>query len=246
MKKFFLLLSLSLLYCCQTGEKKITAQQIIDKAIEVSNTDKVANATISFDFRDRSYKAVRDNGLYSLERITKKNDSLTIDILSNSGFKRYINNELVQVADSMAVKYSESVNSVHYFAVLPYGLNDAAVNKKLLDNSTIKGKEYYKVQITFDREGGGVDYEDVFVYWIHTKEFAIDYLAYKFHVDGGGLRFREVTSENRAEGIRFVNYNNYKPINDTRVSDLDIAFENNSLKLVSEIILKNIQVSLNN
>lgn len=239
---YFLFVIVLFTSCSQ--EKDLTAQQIIDKAIKVAKIGNVANATVSFDFRDRGYIADRKNGVFSLQRITKQNDSIITDVLSNDGFHRLINNKLTKVVDSMALKYSESVNSVHYFSVLPYGLNDAAVNKKLLEFVSIKEKEYYKIEITFDQEGGGVDYEDVFIYWIDKEDFKVDYLAYTFHVNGGGKRFREVSKEHFVNGIRFVDYHNYKPLDQSiKLHQFDEAFKNGSLKKVSEINLENIKVS---
>ncbi|QMU66709.1 MAG: deoxyribose-phosphate aldolase [Flavobacteriaceae bacterium] len=166
------------------------------------------------------------------------------DKAANAGFERFLNNKRIYIADSTAMKYSESVNSVHYFALLPYGLNDAAVKKKLLKPVAIKGKEYYKIEISFDKENGGKDFEDIFIYWIDKQNFTIDYLAYKFQVNGGGMRFREATDENIINGIRFVNYNNYKPKEDTvSISNLDLSFMNDKLIKLSEIYLENIKVA---
>ena len=79
------------------------------------------------------------------------------------------------------VKFSESVNSVHYFSILPYGLNDRAVQKKLLGEVKIKGDNYYKIEITFSKENGGVDYDDIFIYWIKKENFKIGFVAYKYN-----------------------------------------------------------------
>jgi hypothetical protein len=149
------------------------------------------------------------------------------------------------VADTMAFKYSNSINSVHYFSVLPFGLNDKAVHKKLLPSLTIKGKEYYKVEVTFSEKGGGEDFEDVFVYWIGKSDFLIDYLAYSYHTNGGGKRFRVLKEQCNINGIRFVDYHNYKTLNaNLKLVNLDKAFENSQLKKVSEIVLENITVKL--
>lgn len=246
MKYFIqLLVVVLLLASCKPETKVITAQDIVNKSIEVSQTDKVANAIVSFDFRDHSYRAIRNNGRFVLERSKETDTARVIDLINNDGFMRTVRGLPYAVQDSMAIKYSESVNSVHYFSVLPYGLNDEAVNKKRLEDVTIKGKEYYKVEVTFDQQGGGVDFEDVFVYWIHKESFHIDYLAYLFHVNGGGTRFREVNKEHNLQGIRLADYNNYKPNDpsiDVRV--MDKAFENGELTKVSEINLENVQVEL--
>ena len=100
----------------------------------------------------------------------------------------------------MAIKFSESVNSVHYFSILPYGLNDKAVQKKLLGETKIRGDNYYKIQITFSKENGGVDFDDIFIYWIRKGDFKIGYIAYLFHTNGGGMRFREVRKEHIIAG----------------------------------------------
>lgn len=241
----FLFIAVVMLISCRSESKQLTAQQVVDKTIETSQTQKVANGTLSFDFRKRSYIADRKNGAFTLKRITTSGEETITDILSNNGFQRLLNGAPFQVPDSMAVKYSESVNSVHYFSILPYGLNDAAVNKKLLPQVSIKGKDYYKVEVTFDQEGGGVDFEDVFVYWIDKHSFKIDYLAYLFHVNGGGVRFREVRKEHLIEDVRLVDYNNYKPNNsELDVRDLDQAFEHGDLTKVSEINMENIKLVL--
>ena len=72
---------------CQPGEKALTAQEIIDKSIEASGVEKISNSHLSFDFRDRTYEAKRNNGVFALKRITKQNDSIITDVLSNNGFE---------------------------------------------------------------------------------------------------------------------------------------------------------------
>ncbi|WP_340073563.1 DUF6503 family protein [Leptobacterium sp. I13] len=242
-----LFILLVIVVACKKEPKKpiITAQEVVDKAIEIAGANKFDKKEIRFDFRDRTYVSSRNKWKYQYERF--KTDSLgnvTHDILSNEGFTRYINDTLATVADTMAIRYSNSVNSVHYFAYLPYGLNDKAVNKELLGEVTIKDEKYYKVKVTFDQEGGGEDFEDVYVYWFNKETFKPDYLAYEFHTGDGGHRFREAYKERYVNEIRFVDYDNYKPQNkNVSVYELDSLFSANKLELLSKIELKNISVS---
>ncbi|WP_353778441.1 DUF6503 family protein [Winogradskyella sp. 3972H.M.0a.05] len=247
--KHFLLVTLTLLlFNCKEEPKKLTAQDIIDKSIEVSGGEKFTHSKIEFDFRDKHYLAKRLNGAFSFGRAFKSNEDSVYDILSNDGFERFVNDELVKLEDSMKVKYSPSVNSVHYFSVLPYGLNDKAVNKELLTPETIKEKEYHKIKVTFNEDGGGEDFDDVFTYWINKDTFKVDYLAYSYNEsDGMGLRFREAYNERYVNGLRFVDYKNYKPeTKDTSLSGLGKAFEAGTLKLLSKIELKNISAEIIN
>lgn len=221
-------------------------QTIVDKSIAVSGGETIENATIIFDFRNRSYTAKRNKGQFQLERQFKDSLDVIKDVLSNDGFQRYKNEKPIAVSDTMVPKYARSVNSVHYFSVLPYGLNDPAVNKTYLSDVSIKGKSYHKVKVTFDQHGGGDDFEDVFIYWINAMTFKTDYLAYSYLEDDGeyGLRFREAYNERFVNGIRFVDYNNFKP-NDvsTTLEALDVVFENDGLQLLSKIELENVSVN---
>ncbi|MCG7502360.1 deoxyribose-phosphate aldolase [Tenacibaculum sp. Mcav3-52] len=240
MRYLYILLFLSIVSC----KPKFTAQEIIDKSIAYSRLNEIGDATISFDFRKNNYKAVRNNGAFKLVR-TIKNDSVRIkDVLSNDNFERFVNDSLVELTEKDENRYRNSVNSVHYFSVLPFGLNDKAVQKKLLESVKVKGKEYYKIRITFTEEGGGDDFDDVFIYWFAKDNFQLDYLAYKYHTNGGGVRFRDIKEEKIINGIRFVDYNNYKPLEDgIDFYIIDKLYEEGKLKKVSEIVLNDIVVN---
>ncbi|WP_339611672.1 DUF6503 family protein [uncultured Planktosalinus sp.] len=239
---FFLFIVL--LGSCKTEKQKLSAQQIIDKTIETAGGDRYNNAEINFTFRNIKYKSIRQNSRFSLQRMLP--DTLnTLDIITNEGFMRIQNEEQVVLHDTTAVKYEESVNSVHYFMHLPFGLNDEAVKKKLLGEVTIKDKQYYKLEVTFKEEGGGVDYQDIFLYWVSKDNFTIDYLAYKFFTNEGGIRFRESFNPRVIKGIRFVDYKNYSPQkSDVDFYKIDDLYKKGKLKELSVIENKNIEVQL--
>ena len=243
-KIFFLLLFTSLIVNCK--KELLDADVIVRKSIEVSGGNIIENATINFDFRNKHYKATRNKGQYQLERTFKDSTDIITDILSNGGFQRFINNKPFEVSDDKEVSYSASVNSVHYFSVLPFGLDNSSVKRAYLGQTEVKEKDYYKIKITFNEDGGGEDFEDVFIYWINTETFKVDYLAYSYEENSGiGLRFREAYNERVINGIRFVDYNNYKPKDEGLVLEiLDLKFKNDELELLSKIELDNVFASL--
>ncbi|NAY90729.1 deoxyribose-phosphate aldolase [Muricauda sp. JGD-17] len=247
MKRYLVpLLILFFLNCKDAPREGLTAQQIVDESIKDSGGARYQNHNTSFVFRNRTYESEIVDGQKILKRISHL-DSVTItDIKSDKVFQRFINDSLVSLPDSIANRYSNSVNSVHYFARLPYGLNDPAVNKALLGKVSIKGQEYYKVKVIFDQEGGGDDFDDTYIYWFNINTFKPDYLAYDFHVNGGGQRFREAYNERYVNGIRFVDYNNYKPKSkNTDILSIGELFEKGELELLSKIELKAIKVTEN-
>ena len=241
----YLILTLLFVVSCKPEKEKLTVQQIVDKSIQYSNLDKIKDATLSFNFRNNNYTAKRKKGEFEFTKTTVKDSVVTKDLLSNSNFQRFVNDSLVSLSDKKANIYRNSVNSVHYFSILPLGLNDNAVHKKLLESVIIKGKEYYKIQVTFSEDGGGDDFDDVFIYWFNKETFYLEYLAYKYHTNGGGVRFRDVKKENLVNGIRFVDYNNYKPMDkNIDFNTIDKLYEEGKLKKLSEIVLENIKIKL--
>lgn len=241
---YYLIIALFVVSCAHTEEEP-TADDIVNEAIEASGGESYKDATISFRFREMEYKSVRKGGTYLYERFQKDSaDNFITDELSNEGFERKINDSLVQLPDSLKQKYSNSVNSVHYFVQLPYGLNAEAANKELIGKDTIDGKEYYEIKVTFDAEGGGTDHEDEYMYWIDTQSHLVDYLAYNFEVNEGGVRFRKAYNPRIIGGIRFVDYENYK-YEDIHVdlSKLDSLYTAGKLEKVSEINTEEIEVT---
>ncbi|WP_432411107.1 DUF6503 family protein [Rasiella sp. SM2506] len=244
MKTISILAILVLFLSCEE-KPSLTANTIIDKAIEASCQGNCDHAELNFVFRKVKYKSIREGEKYIFERNFIDSTGNVRDVLSNDGFKRYRNDSLQIVADTTAHKYAESVNSVHYFAQLPYGLNAPAAKKELLGEATIKDKNYYEIGVTFSEEGGGTDFEDKFVYWVDKETFQLDYLAYSYAVNGGGVRFREAYNPRVVEGIRFVDYNNYKPASlEIPLTDLDSLFQKNELELLSKIETENVEVTL--
>ncbi|MBT8315182.1 MAG: deoxyribose-phosphate aldolase [Maribacter sp.] len=246
-KTLIILFLVGLISCKQNKTAGLSSQQIVDRSIEVCGGEYYKTSDISFDFRNRKYSLERINGKKVLKRI-QKNDSLDlVDVKSNGNFERYADGKLVQLPDSLINSYGNSVNSVHYFAYLPYGLNDPAVQKEYLGDVVIKDEAYHKVKVTFSEEDGGDDFDDVYIYWFNSKSFKPDYLAYEFHVNGGGLRFREAYNERIVEGIRFVDYKNFKPKKGNKsIFQIDKLYLKGELELLSKIELENITVNRDN
>ena len=221
--------------------------EIMNMVIDSAGGHRYETATIEFKFRDAIYKSTRNCGMFELSR--KRQDSTgqeTLGTVTNLDFSYYVNEEEKILPDSTANNYKNSINSVHYFVQLPFGLNDPAVRKELIAEDSIQGKAYYEIQVNFAQENGGEDFEDTYMYWVNKDTYNVDYLAYSYHVNGGGMRFREAINPRTIEGIRFVDYKNFAPKNSTspELKDLDDLFENDELELFSTIENKDIKVEV--
>ena len=230
-----------------TTSAKSKAQKIIDKAIKVHGGKIINNSKISFDFREKHYVATRDNGQYTYERIfTDKEGQNVHDKLNNTTLTRSVNGQKVDLSEKDKAAYTNSVNSVIYFVMLPYFLNDAAVIKNYLGEEIISNRAYHKIKVTFQQEGGGKDFDDEYIYWIHKEKYTMDYLAYNYQVDGGGARFRSAYNVRKIKGIRFADYINSMPIekDNHAVETFGQLFQKKQLKELSKIETENIEVDI--
>jgi hypothetical protein len=223
------------------------ADKIVNDCIEAHGGAAYNNLNISFDFRDKNYKIKLNGDDFSYTRIAKDSNQITTkDIYTNNTFERYIADKQTVVSETIIEKYKNSINSVAYFTLLPKPLNDQAVNKTYIGESKIGGQSYHKIKVTFGKENGGKDHDDVYIYWINKNNNFIDYFAYSYKVDGGGIRFREKIKAETIGNIRFQDYINYAPIDSTyTLEDLDKAFTAGKLKEYSRIENKNYKIGNN-
>jgi hypothetical protein len=238
MKNIFgvILIALSI-HACNPSEQ--SADTIIQNAIDFHGGEAYESLNVEFKFRDKFYKLRHVGGNFQYERIFQDSTGREInDILDNSGFKRLIEGEKVDLSPKDSAAYANSVNSVHYFALLPYNLKDEAVLAHNKEDVLIKGKPYKTIEVKFKQEGGGTDYEDVFMFWFNTETFDMDYFAYSYETEGGGVRFRESINKEQVEGVIFQDYNNFKAEKNTDLMELPALFEKGELELLSKIELE--------
>lgn len=220
------------------------AQRTVDQAIETHGGASFQSFYLEFDFRDRHYTAARNGGIFEYSREFTDSTGKIKDVLSNDGLTRYRNGSVVVIPEERKQAFTRSVNSVIYFMLLPFGLNDDAVNKEWVEETTIRGEPYQVIRVTFDQKGGGEDHEDIFLYWFHTEKNTMDYFAYSYTTDGGGLRFREAINSRKKGGLVLQDYINYQPADETiPIDSLKSMFIAGTLKKLSEIRLENLLVT---
>jgi hypothetical protein len=218
-------------------------QAIVDRAIEAHGGDVLRHSIVSFDFRGRHFQAARDGGRFTYERRFTDSTGSIRDVLTNDDLYREVDGRRVVLTEERLRSVERGVNSVLYFALLPFNLNDPAVQKRYLGATEIEGEPYHEVEVTFRQEGGGRDYQDRFVYWFHARRHTMDYLAYTFEEDGGGTRFRKALNPRTVGGVRFADYANYTADTLGRaIERYDDLLPTGTLTPFSAIVLENIRV----
>lgn len=231
-----------LLVSCQEAKDLTNPQVIIDESIAYHGLEDFANNSFSLTFRGIDYSYKYKNGLFEYTRAQRDSTGAIIyDVLNNDGLTRYIDGEAIELNEERRGAYSRSVNSVIYFFRLPYGLNDEAVIKQFKGERTIKDKTYLEVHVSFKQEGGGDHFEDVFLYWFDKEDLSMDYMAYLYYTDGGGLRFREAINQREVNGSIIQDYINFKPEDQNiDINTIRELYNTNQLIELSRIINENV------
>ncbi|WP_299798256.1 DUF6503 family protein [uncultured Maribacter sp.] len=223
---------------------KESAEVIVQNAIKAHGGSLYDSANYEFVFRDKVY--MFNNGDESAYRVNFK-DSLgnrIEDNFKNGSFSRTINDKIVDLSEKDISIHSNALNSVIYFATLPHKLNDKAVHKENVGETVIKGEDYDVIRVTFGKEGGGKDHDDIFMYWVNKKSNYINYLAYSYSTNDGGVRFRSAYNPRTIDGIRFQDYINWAAPVGTPLKELPALFEKEELKELSRIETEDVR-SLN-
>jgi hypothetical protein len=224
-----------------TNAKELTkAEFLLSESIKAHGGVLYDTAHYSFVFRGIRYEFKNAGTSFEYTKFSKTNTTTVKDVLMNENFIRMMDNDTLLLDDKTKKAATGAINSVIYFATLPHKLNDASVIKKIIGETIIDNEHYSILGITFQKEGGGEDFDDQFHYWINKKTNKIDYLAYSYNVNGGGIRFRSAYNRRVIDGITFQDYINYEVKLGTPLNILGNLYESGVLKELSRIDTENV------
>jgi hypothetical protein len=255
MRSFWpVLAALALLTGCQSADDAPapdppSAAAVVDSAVAAHGGTVLDRAVVQFRFRGDRYRIRQADGRFHFRRTYTDSLERTVhDGLTNDGPYRVVDGDTVALSDAERRAVRTTVNSVSYFALLPHPLQDPAVQPSYSGRDTIDGVPYHRLRVTFQQEGGGQDWEDVFFYWFRTDSYAMDYLAYAYGLGSEetdpGTRFREAYNVRRVNGARFADYRNYTAdtLRPTQMAQYPTLRAQDALELVSRIEVDSVQV----
>jgi len=256
MRSLYLALAVSFLLvsACETSTSPSTsdppsADAIIDSAIAAHGGSILDRSVLSFDFRGDQYRLRHDEGRFHYRRTYSDSLGRTVtDGITNDSIYRRVNGDTVRLSRAEKNALQTTVNSVSYFTILPYRLDDPAVQSNYSGRDTLDGVPYHRIRVTFKKTGGGKDWQDVFYYWFRTDTYAMDYLSYAFGLAPGdtdtGTRFREAYNVRRIDGVRIADYLNYTV--DTLATDRMTRYPDlwaqDALELVSRVEVDSVRI----
>lgn len=220
------------------------ARALLDSARMAAGADVLdSGARVTFGFRGRRFRLDRPGGGFSYARSYR--DSLgrqVQEVLTSDTLRRRVDGRPAPLTGAERQTVRTAVNSVAYFALLPFPLADPAVQPRYAGADTVRGVPYHRVEVTFRKQGGGRDWQDRFLYWFDQRDFSMDYLAYAYGLGSSeetGTRFREAFNVRRREGVRLADYRNYTTdsLPPSALERYSRLFEADSLRLVSTVAL---------
>lgn len=232
-----------LIGCGEPEDPPRTVEDVIARARAAHGADVLDHAAVAFTFRGDRFTAERDGGRFAYTRETTDSTGAAVrDVLTNDGLTRTVAGDTVALPERDYLIAEEAVNSVVYFFLLPYPLADPAVRARLVGADTLRGEPYDRVEVTFAEEGGGRDFQDVFVYWFHRDRATMDFFAYAYEDSGGGARFRQAVNPRTVGGVHVVDHLNFEADPARPLEDLGRLWAVDSLALLSEIRHEDVEV----
>ena len=129
-----------------------------------------------------------------------------------------------------------------YFCFLPYRLNDPGVHKKDLGLVDWDGRRLHRVKVTFEPESS-TDATDQYIYWFDPESARLEYFAYSYDDNGGGLRFRRTVNHRRVGGVLFFDQENFGVEGPgLSVDAIDPAYVREKMRHISTVRLKEIHL----
>ncbi|MGF1510766.1 MAG: DUF6503 family protein [Myxococcota bacterium] len=215
-----------------------SALVLLEKTIQAHGARRLANSTYAFEFRGDRIRMHRRDGVFCYERIETEADGETVTRLDNDGLVRWKDGVQRPAPDAAG----RSLNSIVYFASLPYPLLDPAVHVEKRADQRIRGRAFHVLDVSFRRQGGGDDHEDTFRYWLDAESSLITFMAYRFSRDGGGVRFREATDYVTVGRVRFIQWKNFGVQDSTPPFDQVLKrWREGTLPLISVVELEHLR-----
>lgn len=223
-----------------------TPERVVHDAIEAHGGERFRSFEAHFEFRGIPFHVVYDGGRFAFERrFTDAEGRIVLDRMDNAGSTRTVDGAPIPLEPRERAALETAVNSVVYFGFLPWRLQDPAVRLRDLGHAQLEGEPYRKIEVTFEVDGGGRDWEDRFVYWFHRDTHMLDYVAYRYHTGEGGTRFRRAVNRRSVEGIVLQDYENFAAETDLEdVAAFDELHRTGQLRLVSLVALEAVRISV--
>ena len=233
---------------CESPPAPPSPTAVVDSARAAHGASVLDSAVVTFTFRGDAYRIRQEGARYHYRRAyTDSLGRAAVDGFTNDGPYRVVEGDTVSLSVAERDDVHTTVNSVTYFALLPAPLGDPAVQPTYSGRDTIDGTPYHRVKVTFRREGGGKDWQDIFMYWFRTDTYAMDYLAYAYGQgpdEEAGTRFREAYNVRRRHGVRMADHYNYTV--DTLAAEHMARYPDllarDAVRLVSRIELDSVRV----
>ena len=218
-----------------------TAYTLIARAVERQGLKALDSAAVAFRFRDRAYRYQRVGGRFAYERVwvdTATGERVR-DVLTNDTLVRLRDGIAEDLPEKRRRAFAGSVNSVIYFAFLPWALRDPGVAAVYEGRDTVGGRVLDRIAVTFPDAG---EHADAYRYWLTPDGRELPYLAYA-HQGSKAPRFREAFNARTVDGLAVRDYRNYTMPGkaDADVATLADRFGRGELELLSVIALEEVR-----
>ena len=220
--------------------------RIVTRAIEHHGGEAYRGSETELDVCSKSgcfHVVARVDGDRFAYTVSGKSDDPRREVRwSNDVLEVRENGAAVAIEPGKEQRYRDWAMARVYFCFLPYRLDDPSVIQH--DRGLIEwdGRRLHKVKVTFE-PGTSTDAGDEYLYWFDPETARLEYFAYSYDDDGGGLRFRRAVRHRRVGGLLFFDQENLGVEGPgLSVEAIDPAYVQSRMRHISTVRLEAISV----
>jgi len=228
---------------CKKSSKKLSAQDILEKAIIAHGGDSYNNSIITFGLDDLQYKLLRNNTVRQSE-ITRHIDSTVYKATYKNGYAQHYINDIEQKETYFSKKFIDArLDGFSFVFSIPHSLKRNSIKLKKLEDVKIKNINYYVVKATEEI----IDKNDIneFIIYVNPNTFLVEYTALEYDLHLNLKIFKRAHNTRIIKNIVFSDYYSFKPhLDTTKLEDLYKYFNASDLKELKHHTYKSIDVTL--
>jgi len=211
-------------FSCKEESKRtavVDADTLLENTINAHGGNLYKNSIISFKFKSFNYTLKRDDNDYEYQMIREEKDVLKEAKTFNGGFEYFEDGEQKELSARLSSMFTNRINSMAYWIYIPYEFSTNDAIKEYIGKDVLRGNEYHKLKITYRQFEGLPEDDRIYILWIDTKKFEIDFVAVGNLNDTNGKKFYAAGNKRKIKGMLFSDYEMYN----TKTKSKEINFE---------------------
>ncbi|MEP2935100.1 MAG: DUF6503 family protein [Gilvibacter sp.] len=225
------------------------AKALLQKALQVHGEQLYNAATVTFTINNYDFVLHREGYNYRYEMSRQTDTAKHTAVTFNGGFEYLVDGQLSTQGPRMDNIVKNRLNGVASDFYLPFELTGNDAIHSYEGQEVVRGKQYHKVKVAFKQIDPEVPDNRIFMLWIESKTFEIDFIGKQDGDRTSRKQFAAAANKRRQSGMLITDFENYQTRDknkDVAIDSLGIYYNGGMMLVGRKTTYQNSDVKLNN